>query len=60
MSNRIFITLICSFLVFAVGLFRLFNESLSSTSLFVSYVFIITGLIGIAANTVKLGRLKNA
>jgi hypothetical protein len=33
------------------------NESLSSTPLFVAYIFAITGLIGIVANGVTLKKL---
>lgn len=58
MNNRTIITLVCSFLILAVGLFRVFTESLSSTSLFVAYVFIITGLIGVVANGLKLKKSK--
>ncbi|WP_082693113.1 hypothetical protein [Bacillus sp. FJAT-29814] len=58
MKNRI-IALIGSFFVFAAGLLRIFNESLSSTPLFVAYVFIITGFIGIVANGLKLKESKN-
>jgi len=56
--NKRIIALTGSFLIFAVGLFRIFTESLSSTPLFVAYVFIITGLIGIVANGLKLRKSK--
>ena len=54
MTNRVVVALIGSFLIFVVGLFRLFTETLSSTSLFITYVFIITGSIGVVANGVRL------
>lgn len=57
--NKKVIALVGSFLIFSVGLFRIFTESLSSTPLFVAYVFIITGLIGIVANGLKLGKSKS-
>ncbi|WP_283152151.1 hypothetical protein [Guptibacillus hwajinpoensis] len=59
MTNRIVVALIGSFLIFAVGLFRLFTETLSSTPLFVTYVFIITGSIGVVVNGVRLGKSHN-
>ncbi|MDO6654775.1 hypothetical protein [Anaerobacillus sp. 1_MG-2023] len=55
MPSRIVVALIGSFLIFAVGLFRLFTETLSSTPLFIAYLFIITGAIGVIANGLKLG-----
>ena len=60
MNNRTVVALIGSFLIFAVGLFRLFTESLSSTPMFVAYVFIIAGLIGVVANGLKLAKSKNS
>ncbi len=59
-KTRTVIGLIGSFLIFAVGLFRLFTETLSSTPLFVAYLFFITGIIGIIANGIKLGKEKNS
>lgn len=59
MINRTVITLVSSFLVFGVGIFRLFTESLSSTPLFVAYVFIITGFIGMLYIGLKLGKSSN-
>ncbi|GGJ77415.1 hypothetical protein [Virgibacillus salexigens] len=59
MNNRTIITLVSSLLIFAVGLFRIFTEYLSSMSLFVAYVFIITGLIGVVANGLKLKSSKH-
>lgn len=56
--NKKIIALIGSFLIMAVGLFRMFTESLSLTPLLVSYIFIITGLIGVVANGIKLGKSK--
>ena len=49
-KTRTIITLIGSLLVFAVGMFRILTESLSSAPMFVAYVFVITGFIGIVAN----------
>ncbi|WP_407933982.1 hypothetical protein [Aquibacillus rhizosphaerae] len=43
-----------SILLLAVGVFRLVTESLSSTPLFVAYIFAITGLIGAIAGSFKL------
>jgi hypothetical protein len=57
-ETRIIITLVCSLLIFAVGMFRIFTESLSSTPLFVAYIFVITGLIGVVANSVMLKKLQ--
>ena len=59
MTNRIVVALIGSILIFAVGLFRLFTETLSSTPLFIAYVFIITGAIGVVANGLRLGKTHN-
>ncbi|RLL48423.1 hypothetical protein D8M04_03950 [Oceanobacillus piezotolerans] len=49
-KTRMIITLLSSGLVFAFGVFRILFESLNSTSLFVAYVFAITGFIGVVAN----------
>lgn len=57
-KTRTIITLVCSLLIFAVGMFRIFTESLSSTPLFVAYIFAITGLIGVVANGVILRKLQ--
>jgi len=51
---RIIIALVGSFLLFAVGLFRIFTDSLPTTPLFVASIFIITGLIGVIANSLTL------
>ncbi|MGG1686853.1 hypothetical protein [Pseudalkalibacillus sp. NRS-1564] len=59
MFNRTFVALIGSFLVLAVGLFRLMTESLSTTPLFIAYVFIITGLIGVVANGIRLRKTNS-
>ncbi|SES18824.1 hypothetical protein SAMN04487944_12282 [Gracilibacillus ureilyticus] len=58
MSFRTVAALIGSILICSFGLFRLLNETLSATPLFVAYVFIITGLIGAVVNAVKLGKSK--
>ena len=57
-KNRIIITLVCSLLIFAVGMFRILTESPSSTPLFVVYIFAITGLIGAVVNGVILKKLQ--
>ena len=57
-KTRIIITLVCSLLIFSVGMFRILTESLSSTPLFVAYIFVITGLIGVAANSKMLKELQ--
>ncbi|WP_042148075.1 hypothetical protein [Paucisalibacillus sp. EB02] len=55
---RIVITLICSVLIFAAGLLRILSESSSSpTSMVVAYVFLITGLIGVVANSIVLRKV---
>ncbi|WP_216831353.1 hypothetical protein [Alkalihalobacterium elongatum] len=53
---RTIVTLVCSLLIFAVGMFRLLTETLSSTPLFIAYIFIITGLIGSVANAIHLSK----
>ena len=57
-KTRTIITLVCSLLIFAVGMFRILTESLSSTPLFVAFIFAITGLIGVFANGVILRKLQ--
>ena len=57
-KTRTIITLLCSLLIFVVGMFRILTESLSSTPLFVAYIFAITGLIGVVANGVILRKLQ--
>jgi len=59
MANKIVVALIGSFFIFAVGLFRVFTETLSSTPLFIAYVFIITGAIGVVANGLRLRKTHN-
>jgi hypothetical protein len=59
MANRIVVALIGSFLIFSVGLYRLFTETLSSTPLFIAYVFIISGSIGVVANGLRLRETHN-
>ena len=58
-KTRTIITLVCSLLIFAIGMFRILTESLSSTPLFVAYVFAITGFIGVIANGVILRKLQS-
>ncbi|PEZ09032.1 hypothetical protein CN326_04270 [Bacillus sp. AFS018417] len=57
-KTRTIITLVGSFLLFTFGTFRIIIESLSSTSLFVAYIFAITGFIGIIANSSKLRKIR--
>ncbi|MFV8830563.1 hypothetical protein [Alkalihalobacterium sp. APHAB7] len=57
-KTRIIITLVCSLLIFAVGLFRILTEAFTSTPLFVAYIFGITGLIGAVANGIVLRKLQ--
>ena len=57
-KTRIMITLVCSLLIFVVGMFRILTELLSSTPLFVAYTFVITGFIGVVANSVMLKKLQ--
>lgn len=60
MKNRTIITFVCSFLIFAIGLFRIVTEAHSSTSLFVAYIFVIAGFIGMVANGLMLRKSKNS
>ncbi|WP_054637460.1 hypothetical protein [Thalassobacillus sp. C254] len=53
-NTRTTITLIGSFLIFVVGMFRILTESLVSIPLVVAYLFAITGLIGVIGNFVTL------
>lgn len=55
-KTRTIITLVCSFLIFAVGMFRILTESLSSTPLLVAYIFAITGLIGVVGIVFEIRR----
>lgn len=52
------IALISSFLVFAAGTFALFTNALPAMAVIVSYIFAITGGIGVIANCVMLRKLK--
>lgn len=58
-KTRTIITLVSSFLIFAVGVFRILNESLTFTPLFVAYIFVIAGLIGVIASGVKLKKIES-
>ena len=58
-TTRTIIVFVCSFLIFIVGIFRIFTESLSATPLFVAYLFSITGLIGIITNGLILRKSIN-
>jgi hypothetical protein len=57
--TRTVLTLVSSFLLFGVGIYRIFTESLSSTPLFVAYIFVITGFIGMIANAIVLKKLHS-
>jgi uncharacterized membrane protein len=57
-KTRTIFTLVCSLLIFVIGMFRILIESLSSTPLFVAYIFAIAGLIGVIANGVILRKLQ--
>lgn len=57
-KNRTIITLVCSLLILAVGMFKILTELLPSMSLFVAYIFVITGLIGVVANGMTLRKLQ--
>ncbi|MDQ0340004.1 ABC-type bacteriocin/lantibiotic exporter with double-glycine peptidase domain [Caldalkalibacillus uzonensis] len=52
------ITLLCSFLLFAFGIYRILTGTLSSTPLIVAYIFAITGFFGIVVNIVKLRKIR--
>ncbi|MCG3420024.1 hypothetical protein [Oceanobacillus jordanicus] len=58
MNSKTVFGLIGSAFITVVGLYRLFSESLSSTPLFIAYLFIITGFIGGCANGIKLLKYK--
>jgi hypothetical protein len=55
-KKRKIISLVCSFLIFAVGTFRIITESLSSTPLLVAYTLAIGGLIGVIGSVNELLR----
>ncbi|MDT8860290.1 hypothetical protein N0O92_08590 [Alkalihalobacillus sp. MEB130] len=57
-KTRTMMALIGSFLLLFVGMFRILTESMTFTSLFVAYVFSITGLFGVVINGVVLRRLQ--
>ncbi|WP_096271974.1 hypothetical protein [Paucisalibacillus globulus] len=58
-KTRTVITLVCSGLIFGAGLFRVLTESISSTSLFIPYVLLVTGLIGVIENGVVLSKMTS-
>ncbi|MGR9049831.1 hypothetical protein ACQ4XT_14500 [Halobacillus faecis] len=47
---KIGIALISSFLIFMVGIFRLFTAELQDIPLFVAYILTVTGLVGVITN----------
>ncbi|MEH7255006.1 hypothetical protein V7111_23120 [Neobacillus niacini] len=55
-KDRIIITLVSSLLIFAVGMFRILTESLSSTPLFAAYALAIGGLIGVVGVVIEILR----
>ncbi|KHF39390.1 hypothetical protein [Halalkalibacter okhensis] len=57
-KTQAIIALIGSFLVLSVGLFRILTESLTSTPLFVAYVFTVAGLMGVIINGIVLRKLQ--
>lgn len=58
-KTRIIMAIVGSLLLFAIGMIRLLTESLTSTPLFVAYIFVITGFIGIIANGFALRKLES-
>ncbi|WP_082818728.1 hypothetical protein [Bhargavaea cecembensis] len=54
MLTKTGIAFIGSLLITFAGMLRLLTESLSATTLFVACLFVVTGLIGIISNGVKL------
>lgn len=57
-KTRSVISLVCSILIFAVGMSRIITETLASMSLFVAYIFVITGFVGAVANSILLRKLQ--
>jgi hypothetical protein len=55
-KKRKIISLVCSFLIFDVGTFRILTESLSSTPLLAAYTLAIGGLIGVIGSVNELLR----
>ncbi|MBM7609712.1 putative membrane protein [Lysinibacillus composti] len=54
---RTIIGLISSLLLVTISIYRILTESLSSTSLFVAYLFAITGLIGLIVYIAMIRKL---
>ncbi|MFJ8236046.1 hypothetical protein ACIQ34_09905 [Ureibacillus sp. NPDC094379] len=54
---RTIIGLVSSLLLSAISIYRILTESLSSTPLFVAYLFAVTGLIGIFVYTAMIRKL---
>lgn len=59
MTNKssLFISSICGLALFTLGGYRIFTNNLEAMSLFVAYIFLISGLTGFILNVVKLSRL---
>jgi len=54
---RTIIGLISSLLLVTISIYRILTESLSSTSLFVAYLFAVTGLIGLIVYIAMIRKL---
>jgi hypothetical protein len=55
-KTKTIIALVGSILISTVGILRIFSESLPLISLFVAYIFAVTGLIGAVANSLILSK----
>jgi putative hemolysin len=58
--KKTIISLLASLLLCVIGTFRVLAETLSSTPLFVAYIFAITGFIGVVGNVVNLRKIRTA
>ncbi|EQB34706.1 hypothetical protein M948_20170 [Virgibacillus sp. CM-4] len=59
-KTRTVITFVYSLLIFAIGIFRILTVSLSSTPLFVAYIFVIVGFIVFIVNEIILRKLLSS
>ncbi|WP_088035061.1 hypothetical protein [Evansella clarkii] len=57
-KTRTVISLLGSTLLFIVGISRIITETLASMSLFIAYIFVITGFVGAVANSILLRKLQ--
>ncbi|WP_251554855.1 hypothetical protein [Neobacillus muris] len=55
---RTVIALVGCLLIFVTGIARIFAGSPSDTTMFISYLFAVTGVIGAIANGVYLSKAK--